>query len=249
MKAIIVEDILENRTAIKRIVASGSHTIDIVFEATTIKEAQAAIQTHQPDLVFLDVELPDGTSFELLQKLKTIPFKIIFITAYQDFSIKAFKYGAIDYILKPIDKTELLEAIDRAFELIDKDSMNLKLQVLINNFSNNNKTAQKIVLKTVDSIFAVNVNDVIRCEASGGYTFFYLNDGRKVLVSKTMKEYDELLTEQGFYRVHHAHLINMSYFDRFMKADGGKVFMKDASEVPVSSRKYMDFVKFIENIH
>lgn len=248
LKAIIVDDVKEFRDAINRIVSENNYNIQIVAEAACVKDAEIEIRKHNPDIVFLDVEMPDGTGFDLLQKLNSISFKVIFITAYQDFSIRAFKYSAIDYILKPIDKEELHEAIIRAKETLDKESLTTKFSSLLSNINVKNDLPQKLVLKTAERIFAIDVNEIVRCEADKSYTQFFLIDGKKILISKTMKEYSELLSEPQFFRPHHSHLINMKYFDYLVKTDGGTIIMKDHSKVPVSSRKKDDLLKLIENL-
>ena len=249
LKAIIIDDISEFRDTIRKIVlANNSNDISIVAEANCVKDGELAIKKHEPDIVFLDIEMPDGTGFDLLQKFNSVFFKVIFITAYQEFSIKAFKFSAVDYILKPIDKDELQSAIERAKETIDKESLNTKFQALFSTINSKNNHPQKLVLKTADRIFSVNIDDIIRCEADKSYTTFYLVDEKKIVTSKTMKEYDELLSEHFFFRSHQSHLINMKFFDHFVKKDGGLIVLKDKSEVPVSSRKKDELISLIDSL-
>ncbi len=248
LKAIIVDDIKEFRDSISRIITKSNYNIQIVAEAVCVKDAELEIKKHQPDIVFLDIEMPDGTGFDLLQKFQSFSFKIIFITAFQEFSIRAFKYSAIDYLLKPIDKEELKNAILRAQETIDKESLTTKISALLINTSAPNHAPKRLILKTVDHIFSVDINDIVRCEAEKSYTQFFLIDGKRILVSKTMKEYCELLVEPQFFRSHHSHLINTKYVDYYVKTDGGKIVMKDKSIVPVSSRKKIDVFKLLENL-
>ena len=247
LKAIIVDDVKKSRDGISRIIAENNYDVQVVAEASCIKDAELEIKKHQPDIVFLDVEMPDGTGFDLLQKLKPVFFKVIFITAYHEFSIKAFKYSAIDYILKPIDKKDLQDAIHRAKEEVDKESLITKLNSLFSNINATNQLPRKLVLKTAERIFSLDINEIVRCEADKNYTQFFLIDGKKILVSKTMKEYSELLPKPQFFRAHHSHLINMNHFDYFLKTDGGMIIMKDHSKVPLSSRKKDDLIKWIEN--
>ena len=248
LKAIVVDDLKEYRDTILQVVQSSNYDIQIVAEAVCVKDAELQIKKHHPDIVFLDIEMPDGTAFDLLQKFSAITFKIIFITAYQDFSIKAFKYSAIDYILKPIDNEELHQAILRTKEVIDKESLSLKFSALLSNINAKNQRPQKLILKTAERIFAIDIDDIVRCQAETSYTQFFLIDGKKILVSKNMKEYIDLLPNNQFYRTHHAHLININYFDHFIKADGGTMVMKDHSKVPVSSRKKEELLKVIDSL-
>ena len=248
LKAIIDDDVKDFRDMIRSIVNAYDHSIEIVAEATNVTEAEIAIKKHLPDIVFLDVEMPDGTGFDLLKKFTPVFFKVIFITAFQEFSIKAFKCSAIDYILKPIDSNELKESIDKAKEIIDRDSLALKYNALLNNTTVQGQLPQKLVLKTAENIFSVTISDIVSCKADDCYTYFFLIDGKKIMVSKTMKEYYALLSPPRFFKPHHSYLINMEHFDYFSKVDGGAVIMKDQSKIPVSSRKKNDFLKLIENL-
>jgi two-component system LytT family response regulator len=247
LRALIVDDIKEFRDAIKSILEKDDE-ITVVAEAECVAEAELKIKTYNPDLVFLDVEMPDGTGFDLLQKFETVFFKIIFVTGYQEFSIRAFKFSAVDYILKPIDREELLNAVIRAKQVIKRADADVKIQSLISTIKSKDTLPQKLVLKTSDYIFSVNIDDIIRCQAHMSYTTFFLTDGKEILISKTMKEYVELLSGHFFFRIHHSHLINMKYFDHLIKADGGMVVMKDKSRVPVSSRKKDELIALIEKL-
>jgi two-component system LytT family response regulator len=180
--------------------------------------------------------MPDGTGFDLLKKFDKINFKIIFVTAHQEFAIEAFKYSALDYLLKPLSPSNLLAAVKKAEETMGSDELNMKLKILLNNIAEPIKNKKKIVLKTMERIYSVDLDDIIRFESDGGYTKVYLTDGKRIMVSKTMKEYDDLLLDAGFLRVHHSHLINMNHLFCFEKAEG-HVVMKDDSIVPVSNRK------------
>lgn len=248
LKAIIIDDVKKIRESVKDLLDNNCPQVIIVAEAENITDAFTKITLHQPDLLFLDIEMPDGTGFELLQKFKQIHFKIIFITAYEEYAIKAFKHSAIDYLLKPVDKDELIEAVQKANTAIRKENMELKLQALFSHLDKKNSDAQKIVLKTSDSIYSVAINDIIHCESEKNYTTFYLNDGQKIVVSTTLKEYEELLSPSGFFRVHQSHLINLHYFDRYLKSEGGTVVLKNKAIVPVSSRKKEELLKIIEKL-
>jgi two-component system LytT family response regulator len=246
LKAIIIDDVKEFRDAIARHIAQYNSDITVVSEADGVVIGENRIREFQPDIVFLDVEMPDGTGFDLLNRFDIIDFKVIFVTAYMEFSIKAFKFSAIDYILKPIDPKELQIAIRRAKEIIDKESLTLKFASLLSNINKREENFQKLILKTAEYIFSVEISDIVRCEADKSYTTFFLTDGRKIIVSKTLKEYDDLLVQHNFFRVHHSHLINMKYLDHLVKSEGVSVIMKDKSKVPVSFRKKDDLIKRIE---
>ena len=190
--------------------------------------------------------MPDGTGFDLLRKFDSLNFKFVFITAYKEHAIKAFKFSALDYLLKPIDPDDLIETIDRVSKTINETGSNMKLEALLENISSQSNEPKKIVLRTSESIHIVKVTDIIRCESSSNYTYFFLKDGKKLLVSRTLKEYHEMLDSKSFFRPHQSHLININYIDRFEKADGGYLIMKDGSNVPVSFRKKDQLLKLFE---
>lgn len=236
IKAVVIDDEINNQELISNLLKSYAENIQVVGLADSVESAYNTIQEHQPDLIFLDVQMPDGTGFDLLKKFEKINFKIIFVTAHQEFALEAFKYSALDYILKPLSPTNLLAAVKKVEETMGSDELNMKLKILLNNIAEPIKNKKKIVLKTMERIYSVDLDDIIRFESDGGYTKVYLTDGKRIMVSKTMKEYDDLLLDAGFLRVHHSHLINMNHLFCFEKAEG-HVVMKDDSVVPVSNRK------------
>ncbi len=236
IKAVVIDDEINNQELISNLLKSYAENIQVVGLADSVESAYKTIQEHQPDLIFLDVQMPDGTGFDLLKKFEKINFKIIFVTAHQEFALEAFKYSALDYILKPLSPANLLAAVNKAEETMGSDELNMKLKILLNNIAEPIKNKKKIVLKTMERIYSVGLDDIIRFESDGGYTKVYLTDGKRITVSKTMKEYDDLLLDAGFLRVHHSHLINMNHLFCFEKAEG-HVVMKDDSVVPVSNRK------------
>ena len=248
MKIIIIDDEARTRKSIADILKFSQQDINIVAEAEDVATGVAAIIEHKPDLVLLDINMPDGTGFDLLKKLSDIHFKIIFITAYEEYAVKAFEFSAIDYILKPVDPKKLFDAIGKAHQLVEQENISLKLNALFANLENSSSTNKKLVLKTAENIYIINTNDVIRCESDAGYTQFYLIDGKKILVSRNLKEYEEMLDGYGFYRIHQSHFINLKYIDHYSKTEGGAVVMKDNSELPVARRKKESFLKLLEMI-
>ena len=248
MKIIIVDD--ENATInrVSKILNTNFPDIEIVANAVDVKSAVEVINLHQPDLVLLDINLPDGTGFDVLQQLYPVNFRVIFITAYEHYAIKAFKFSAIDYILKPIDIDEFISSIHKAKELLKKENPNSQIDALISNYQTVNTEAKKIVLKTSESIHLVNIKDIIRLESDGAYTFFYFVEAPKIIVSKNIKEFEELLGDYGFFRTHQSHLINVKHLIKYQKSDGGYVIMKDQSTVPVSIRKKEQLMKMFEKM-
>ncbi len=236
IRAVIIDDEINNQELISNLLKSYAENVQVVGMANSVETAYKTINEHNPDLIFLDIQMPDGTGFDLLKKFEKINFKIIFVTAHQEFAIEAFKYSALDYILKPLAPANLLAAVKKMEDTISSEELNLKLKTLLNNIAEPIKNKKKIVLKTMERIYSVDLDDIIRFESDGGYTKVYLVDGKRIMVSKTMKEYDDLLMDAGFLRVHHSHLINMNHLFCFEKAEG-HVVMKDDSIVPVSNRK------------
>jgi two-component system, LytTR family, response regulator len=248
LRLVIIDDMQNARELIASLIKKHCKQIEVAGIADGVKSGIQAIKQHKPDIVLLDIQMHDGTGFDLLRKLHPINFQVIFITAYEEHALKAFRFSALDYILKPINSNELMAAIQKAEKIVTPAAASQNLDVLENNYSNDNKELKKIILKTIDSIYAVNIKDIVRCESEASYTRFFLNDGRKILISKPLKEYDELLSEFGFFRIHQSHLINLTYFEQFKKTDGGLAVMKDRSEIPVSSRKKDLFLQTIHKL-
>lgn len=247
LKAVIVEDNVLTAELIASIIESCCPQVKIEGMAHDVNTAINTIQENSPNLVFFDINLPGGTSFDILNKLDKINFKIIFITSYDDYAIKAIKLSALDYLLKPVSTNELKKAIQKAEEVISYENTMIQINALKNNIQNKKNEFEKIVLKTLESVYLIDVNEIIRCESGGSYTYFYMGSGKKITVSKLLKEYDELLQEQGFIRVHQSHLININYIERFDKKEGGQLILKDGTGVPVSYRKKEELFELFNN--
>jgi two-component system LytT family response regulator len=191
--------------------------------------------------------MDDGTGFDLLEAIDNIDFKIIFITAYEQYAIKAFKFSAVDYILKPVNPEELAEAVQRAGE-VQQEEYNTRLEALAENIKEEGHQQKKIILKTLENIYLMDVKDITYCESDGCYTKMNTADGEMIIVSKTLKEYDELLKDQGFYRIHKSYLINLKYIKRFEKQDGGYVVLSGDEKIPVASRKKEELLELFEKL-
>jgi len=247
IKAVVIDDETNNQELICNLLSSYAENIQLASVACSVESGYQAIVEHQPDLVFLDIQMPEGTGFDLLKKFEKINFKVIFVTAHQEYAIEAFKYSALDYLLKPLSPSNLISAIKKVEESFNSEELNLKLKTLLSNITEPAKTKRKIVLKTMERIYSVDLNDVIRFESDGGYTKVYLLDGKRIMVSRTMKEFDDLLTDVGFLRVHNSHLINMNFLFCFEKTEG-HIVMKDDSIVPVSNRKKEQLLELLNMI-
>ncbi len=248
LRAIVIDDIDSIRTKNIDIIKSNCPNIVIIGQANSVESGVNLIKQIVPDVVFLDVEMPDGTGFDLLQKLKPVNFKVIFITGFEDFAIRAFRFSAIDYLLKPLDPEDLIQAVNKAEEALSKDVMELKLNTLFSNLERP-KNLQKLVLKTAEKIYSVNIQDIVNCESDKNYTTFYFINAPKLVVSTTLKEYETMLKPFQFFRAHQSHLINMLYFDHFVKTDGGNtIVMKNKNKVPLAIRKKEEFLALIDTL-
>lgn len=248
LRAVVIDDIEKIRKENIAIIKSNCPGISIIGQADSVTSGKKLIQQLSPDLVFLDVEMPDGTGFDLLQKLNPITFKVIFITGYEDFAIRAFRFSAIDYLLKPLDRQELVEAVKKAEDSLGKEVFDMKLHNLFSNLERP-KNLQKLILKTADKIYSINIQDIVNCESDKNYTTFHFINAPKLVVSTNLKEYETMLSPHNFFRTHKSHLINMTYFDHFIKSEGGNtIVMKNKTAIPLSVRKKEDFMIVLDNL-
>lgn len=245
-KILVIDDETRIQELIIKMIHSFGFSFEVVAGGNNVESAVKSINDEQPDLVLLDIQMPDGSGFDVLRLVQNRNFEVIFITAHEEFAIKAIKFSALDYILKPVDPSELRTAIENAMEMLGTQREELRYEVLQENIQTSTK--RKLVLKTQESVFVVDPSDIIRCEADRNYTSFFLVNGKKIVVSRTLKEYDNLLAAHHFFRVHQSHLINLNLIDRFDRGDGGSVVMKDGSEVPLSINKRDLFFSVIENL-
>jgi two-component system LytT family response regulator len=245
-KVLIIDDETRTRELIAKMIDSFGFDVQCIPEGENVQSGIEAIQKHNPDIVFLDIQMPDGTGFDVIRSIEDNNFEVIFITAHEEFAIKAIKFSALDYLLKPIDSAELKAALERALESIDANKEVKQFDALQSNINPSEK--RRLVLKTQESVHVVDLDDIIRCEADRNYTSFFLVGGKKILVSKTLKEYENLLSNHNFLRVQQSHLINIDFVDRYDKKNGGAVVMKDGSEVPLSPAKREVFFKRLENL-
>jgi two-component system, LytTR family, response regulator len=235
MRIALIDDETDARATLRSLLETDEPSA-IIEEATGVSEGLALIRNQKPEIVFLDVMMKDGTGFDLLKQLPAINFKLIIVSGHHDFALQAFRFSAIDYLVKPVDVDELRQTLTRVRSLAVQPWHEM-MEVLKQNVHAAQTNERKIVLKDMDAVYVVAVNSIIRCEASNNYTTIHLTDQPPILVSRPLKEYDELLTPMKFIRVHQSHLINLNHLQQFNKREGGNVKMKDGSEVPVSTRK------------
>lgn len=247
IKAVIVEDEKNSQQLLKELITEYCEGVEVIDIAGNVAEALEAIDAGKPTLVFLDIELPDGDGFQVLEKTPNLNFDVIFTTAYDQYAMRAFKFSATDYLLKPVDIEELQEAVKRVVEKQSKqedgDGQAEKIEALIRNIRNVQTPFKRIVLPTSNGFTVVNPEDIIRCESDRNYTFIFLMDGRKILVSRTIKEYDEMLTDYNFFRIHQSHLINLKYLKNYTRGRGGYVELSDGTNIDVSARRKSEFLK------
>jgi len=247
VRTIIIDDESNIRHGLEKMLTDYCPHVKLIAKADSVKSGLKAIHTHHPDLVLLDIKMDDGTGFDLLKKLDHIDFKIIFVTAYDQYAIKAFRYSALDYLLKPVDPDDLKEAVSKAEKLIMSDMLT-QLNVLEEQLRSKSHSLRKIILKTQESIHIIHLNEISYFESDGNYTTVYLINGKKIILSRTLREFEEMLKDQGFFRVHKSFLINLTTISRFDKGDGGFLVMEAGDRVPVASRKKDELLHLFEHL-
>lgn len=235
MDIVIIEDEPEILETLKSIVSNYLPDINILGTATNNTDAFKCLTTKLPDLVLSDINIGKETIFETLDKIDNIKFKLVFITAHEEYALKAIKLSAIDYLLKPIDPLELIATVNKIKQNLNTDAEHEKARILQNNLKSSRP--KKIVLKTAERIQIVDTSDIMHIEADGSYSTFYLNNGDSVIVSKLIKEYATLLSDNGFFRTHQSHLVNLNQVSSYEKNNGGFLILKNNEQVPVSQRK------------
>ncbi len=240
--AILIDDDRNLRSGMKAMLSLYAPEIEILGEAESVKAGIKLIEKTNPQIVFLDIMMNDGSGFDILENLNTkygkISSHIVFVTAHEKFAIKAFRFSALDFLLKPIDPEELQAVIRKIKNITHLNNENKNIELLLENITRKTENFKKIALSTSDGIHLFEIKDIIRCESVDNYTKFYIkNHSKVVMISKTLKEYEELLSGHGFERIHQSHLINLNEMRSYIKRDGGFVIMSDNAQLPVSQRK------------
>lgn len=237
IKAIIIDDEPNNVNSLLQLLQLFCQEVEVIGSAGNKTEGLALIHRLQPELVFLDIEMPYGNAFDLLNELKEIRFEIIFITAFDNYAIKAFKYAAQDYLLKPINIDELKLAVARAAQQIKLKLVNEKAVQLLANIDNKNPLLEKMAIAGLDGVRFVPTADIVRLEASKNYTEVHLKDGTHMLATKTLGSFEEILPETQFCRIHHSHVVNLNFVKRYLKGRGGFIELEDSTQLEVAVRK------------
>lgn len=247
IKTIIIEDEQQSAEVLELMLQKFSDIIEVVDICNTPSKGIESIQKKSPDLVFLDIEMPRMNGFEMLKKLGTIDFEVIFTTAYNKYAINAIKMSALDYLLKPIDKDELAKAIRKCQQSLEQKNMGYKMDVLLKNLSQHNALEKTLTLASLDGVRFIKMKDIIRLEANGRYTRFYLTNKEVIVSSRTLGDFEETLSANEFFRIHETHIINLLYIDRFHKGNN-YVLLTDKTELPLARRRKEEFLKLIPRI-
>ena len=253
--AVVIDDEEALRSLLANSLEIFCPEVQVLAEAKNVREGIEAIKAHQPQIVFLDIALSDGTGFDILQQLAeegggldAIDFKVIFTTAHEQYAVQAFRFSALDYLLKPIDP-DLLEAAVQKFQAEQAlKAQSVNLDVLFKNMKQLNSAPKKISLSTSDRVHVCPVDDILYCESEANYTHFYIKGEKPLLISKPLKEYEELLRDHQFERVHQSYLINVNHMKTFVKTDGGYVLMDNGAKIPVSKRKRDRLIELLKSL-
>ena len=242
IRTVVIEDEEHSRKMLLAMLQEHCQQINVVAEANSVKTGLSAIAQQMPQLVFLDIELQSETSFEILEKLPEINFELVFTTAFDHYALKAIKFCAIDYLLKPIDLNELRIAVAKAEKRLNREYLNKNLEVLLNNLKSCTQNNHKIALSTLEGLLFVNVSDIIYCESNGPYTKFIFKQGDKIVTSKHLKEYEDLLRAYDFFRIHKSYVVNLQEIKKYIRGEGGHLIMSNGVALNVSKQRKEDFL-------
>lgn len=247
LKAIIVDDEKHCIDHIIRLIDAVEDDIKVLFQCSTVNDALQAIAAKKPDVVFLDVHLNEETAFDLLEQLTTIDFEIVFTTAFDSYAVNAFKFSAVDYLLKPVALDDFEQALNKIQEKVGLKDTSKQLEVLLHNFKEQ-AGLKKIAIPNVDGIIYYSIDKIIRCQSDANYTHLFLTNKTKVTVAKTLKYFEELLEPHHFFRTHHSHLVNLKMVEKYIKGKGGYAQMTDASHVEIAVRRKEEFLRKLSGL-
>jgi len=237
ISAVLVDDEKGNRENLLALLKKYCPEMEVLAEADSAETGYAAITANKPDLVFLDIEMPLGDGFQMLEHLGQVDFEVVFVTAFDQYALQAIKCCALDYLLKPVNILELKSAVEKVKLRLQEKGQNVRLQALQENLKNNETGTSLLALPTAEQVQFVKLEEVVRCKGDNNYTQVHLTNGQTVLVSRTLKEYDDLLTDKGFVRVHQSHLVNRQHVLKFVKSDGGYLVLKNGDTITVSRQR------------
>ncbi|MCK0147641.1 LytTR family DNA-binding domain-containing protein [Arenibacter sp. F26102] len=241
IRAIIIDDELHCINRLTELV-KPLENVTLVGAYTSVEEGSHAILALAPDLIFLDVQINDKTGFDLLEKVGKKDFEVIFTTAFDTYAVLAFKFSAVDYLLKPIDADDLIQALEKVNEKLDKKDFEKKVETLLSNL-NKKDIHKRISIPTSEGLIFIEVSEIVRCQSDVNYTNIFLNGNKKITVSKTLKSFEALLSNCNFFRIHNSHLINLECISKYTKGKGGYVTLVDGTYLEVSTRRKEEFLK------
>ncbi len=252
IKTILIDDDINLRMGMKSLLKRHVPEIEVVAEADSVQSGIQTIESTPADVLFLDIQLGDGTGFDILEQLTVrlgkIHHHVVFITAFEQYAIRAFRFSALDYLLKPVDPEDLKKVTDKIILAMARNPESEKVELLLENIRKKNENFNRIVLSNSDGMQVVDIKEIIRCESEDNYTRFFVKGQKAILISKTLKEYEELLSPHNFERIHQSHLVNMSFVKSFIKKDGFFAVLTDDTQLPVSQRKKERFLNVLKNI-
>lgn len=247
LTTLIIDDELQSRNLLHKMLQQHFPEINLIGEASTVEEGLLGIEEYNPNIVFLDIQMKNETGFDLLSRLAKINFALIFTTAFDQYAIKAFRFNAIDYLLKPIVTEELIEAVNKVKERMNvsqTDSKKLVEQLYLD-IKDPKRIHDKIAVPTLGGFMVIPLNEIIYCHANSNYTEFYLSDKKCILSSYTLKQYDDLLTSQSFFRAHRSYLINLAHVKIYRKGEGGNIVMSNGDEIELSRTHKDEFLRLL----
>lgn len=248
LNVVIIEDEIHSRETLKTLLTEFCEDVNVMGMTGSVEEAVALINQLQPELVFLDIELQTGTGFDVLNQVDQRNFEVIFTTAFEHYAIKAIKFSSIDYLLKPIDLDELQEALRKARQKKDQLLTTRQLDLLLKNIANKTDQKRKICLSTADGLEFIEVGNITYCEANGSYTNFHIKPNVRLVVSKNLKEYEQMLADYDFMRVHNSFLINLHEVKKFVKSEGGYILMNNEAQISISPSKRDNFLRLMAKL-
>jgi two-component system, LytTR family, response regulator len=243
IRTVLVDDETDSIRVLQKLLEKYCPHIEVVGTAEGVETALAVIQAMRPDLLFLDIEMTQGNAFDLLNQLRPLTFQVIFVTAFDNYAIRAFKYSAVDYLLKPVDIDELVSAVERVVQRSRQKNIIDQMQVFLDNMGSFSLAQQKMAVPTVDGLIFINLKEVVRFEAKSSYTQIIMDNGNVVTATRTIKDYEDILPEALFCRIHNSHIINLFKIQKYNKGRGGYVTLEDGSTIEVASRRRQEFLR------
>jgi two-component system LytT family response regulator len=242
IRTVLIDDEIDSIRVLQKLLDTCCPQVTVIGTADGVETATTLIRSVSPDLVFLDIEMMHGNAFDLLNRLQPINFQVIFVTAFDNYAVRAFKYSAIDYLLKPVDMDELRASVEKLSGKFGKDNVLDQMRTLLDNVAGMHVNEQKMAIPTLTGLSFVTLRDIVRLEAKGSYTTIHMTDKRQIVSTRTIKDYEDILPETLFYRVHNSHIINLQKIQKYQKGRGGSIIMEDNTSIEVAIRRREEFM-------